>query len=424
MILIKKLLFRILSHAGHCVKESQLTEKGQESIVSDSEPTNLVEQFFCSLSGCDSAPLSTPSSTSARGDDVLFVSGIESSIYVHYSRPHPPQSLLCDGKRFVQERGLVGRRGYDKNIDQIKVKAEDGSMSREGIVANTMCQIHSALSGGEPSGLKMIHLTNHTHCFKLQEAMILAEASAESQQSPSLKQHLILCSDVVVSEGDRETKDYPLASLLHTRHKQMTAAYCVKYGVKGHDPEVQSVVSRMAGAVVKFELLSTDPQSKIKLTVPTQSTSGTDVRFDGSFVLYNYARLANLLNNFDKACKLGTYPPLPDISFIDFSLLSDEEEWHILFHYVLQYPPMVADVSSSICDSETVRIETKLKKICQFLTQMSHSVSSYYSRVKILMAPEAHLVPLIHARLMLVKAVKQTMYNALQLLAIEPPEQL
>ena len=69
------------------------------------------------------------------------------------------------------------------------VKAEDGSMSREGIVANTMCQIHSALSGGEPSGLKMIHLTNHTHCFKLQEAMILAEASAEShQQSPPLKQ--------------------------------------------------------------------------------------------------------------------------------------------------------------------------------------------------------------------------------------------
>jgi hypothetical protein len=111
MILIKKLLFRILSHAGHCVKESQLTEKGQESIVSDSEPTNLVEQFFCSLSGCDSAPLSTPSSTSARGDDVLFVSGIESSIYVHYSRPHPPQSLLCDGKRFVQERGLVGKSG-------------------------------------------------------------------------------------------------------------------------------------------------------------------------------------------------------------------------------------------------------------------------------------------------------------------------
>ena len=69
------------------------------------------------------------------------------------------------------------------------VKAEDGSMSREGIVANTMRQIHSALSGGAPSGLKMIHVTNHTHCFKLQEAMILAEVCAEfHQQSPPLKQ--------------------------------------------------------------------------------------------------------------------------------------------------------------------------------------------------------------------------------------------
>ena len=85
------------------------------------------------------------------------------------------------------------------------------------------------------------------------------------------------------------------------------------------------MVSATTEAVVKFELLATDPQSKvkhvlrcwcnsaimwlfvvqIKLTLPSQPDSSTDVRSSGSFVLYNYARLTNLLNNFKKACDQG-----------------------------------------------------------------------------------------------------------------------
>ena len=72
-----------------------------------------------------------------------------------------------------------------------------------------------------------------------------------------------------------------------------------------------------------------------------------DIRFDGAFVLYNYARLATLFINFSKACErgekeslhniyilifhyfssplyTGVYPPLPDVKDIDFSLLSDK----------------------------------------------------------------------------------------------------
>ena len=56
-------------------------------------------------------------------------------------------------------------------------------------MANTICQIHSTVAGGESVGVKMIHITSHTHSFKLQEAMILAEAYAESRQHVSpLKQ--------------------------------------------------------------------------------------------------------------------------------------------------------------------------------------------------------------------------------------------
>ena len=88
---------------------------------------------------------------------------------------------------------------------------------------------------------------------------------------------------------------------------------------------------------------------QISLEVASQPSAGADVRFSGSFVLYNYARLANVLANFQRGCEkgesrtkqqnwmvvavgslfnysliTGTYPPLPDSSRIDFSLLSDE----------------------------------------------------------------------------------------------------
>lgn len=85
-----------------------------------------------------------------------------------------------------------------------------------------------------------------------------------------------------------------------------------------------------------------------------------------------------------------------------------QEEWYILFHYLLQYPLLIQEIYDSISGSrvKSVRIHTKLKKvcwvfsagvktlhlivfcfvqICQFLSQLSHSVSSYYRRVRILL---------------------------------------
>jgi arginyl-tRNA synthetase len=308
------------------------------------------------------------------------------------------------------------------------VRGEDGALSRAGSLACGVWDISTRLAG-EKSAHRVIHVTCHSDNFKLQRALVLVEVAGEIrlQPNPLPSQHIILCSDVEVSdEEDRATNDYPLEDLLKKRQSQMTEPFRIKYDAKTlSEVGVRDLVSATTEAVVKFELLSTDPQSKIKLTVPAgEGSQSSDVRFAGSFVLYNFARLANLVRNFEKACNLGTYPSLPDIGLVDFSLLTDEEEWSILFRYLLQFPLVVREVTSSVCQSRALCCQIKLKKICQFLTQLSHCVSTYYSRVKILMAPEPHLIPLIHARLLLVTAIKRTMYSALQLLAIEPPEQL
>jgi arginyl-tRNA synthetase len=383
--------------------------------------SDLVQNFFDSFSVSD--PMTTPSSPAPERDDE-FIGVLESSAYARYSRPHPPHSLMCDGKRFLQERGQ--ETYFDKNIEAIEVRGEDGGTTRAASLAKSLCHFQAGLAKNQSGFEKMIHVTSHADSFKLQQALVLAEICAELCPKDTLppSQHLVLCSGVEVWEDGVKVRDYPMAGLLQKRWRQMVEAFRIKYGPRANDAEVQSVITATTHAVVKFELLSTDPQSKIKLTVPPSGSSGRDVRFAGSFVLYNYARLSNLIRNFEKACKLGTYPPLPDIQLVDFSLLNDEEEWSIFFRYLLQYPLMVREVTSSVCDSHSIHCHSKLKKVCQFLTQLSHAVSSYYSRVKVLMAPEPHLVPLIHARLALVMAIKQTMHSALHLLAIDPPDQL
>ncbi len=80
----------------------------------------------------------------------------------------------------------------------------------------------------------------------------------------------------------------------------------------------------MTEAVIKFELLSQDPTTyvlapisiscdiqlivclQVKVKVPEVTVScEDDVRFDGAFVLYNYARVSTLLNRHTLACQQG-----------------------------------------------------------------------------------------------------------------------
>ncbi len=86
--------------------------------------------------------------------------------------------------------------------------------------------------------------------------------------------------------------------------------------------QLQLLVNRMTEAVIKFELLSQDPTTyvgtrfssvwystlcvQVKIDAPEVSAScDDDVRFDGAFVLYNYARVAALLNRHRLASQHG-----------------------------------------------------------------------------------------------------------------------
>eukprot|EP00731_Ephydatia_muelleri_P002141 Em0001g2141a len=170
----------------------------------------------------------------------------------------------------------------------------------------------------------------------------------------------------------------------------------------------QDVATKMADAVMKFEMLSADLNCPVKIELTSSSsTVDSGTRLDGSFVMYNYARMATLLAQYQRNIEGGEYPTPPPLEEVDFSLLSDMEEWDLLWGYVLPYPMVVQEATTFRPTHGNTNVTVPLKKICLFLIRLSHAFSTYYSRVKILLAPEPHLMPLIHARILLMKTVQQ-----------------
>lgn len=114
------------------------------------------------------------------------------------------------------------------------------------------------------------------------------------------------------------------------------------------DPAWTDVFSILSVATIKFEMLSTAPQSQVSrgglqdrgldssrggcscapipqlllaLADGSVSTKGTK---SGTFVMYNCARLATLFEGYKHSMERGLYPAFPPVSSLDFSLLQDE----------------------------------------------------------------------------------------------------
>lgn len=96
----------------------------------------------------------------------------------------------------------------------------------------------------------------------------------------------------------------------------------------------------------------------------------------------------------------------------------------LLFQYIAAYPVMVREASTLEKQGLGLYVTSGSNKLCTFLIHLAREFSSYYGRVKILLEPQPHLLPLMYARLTLVSCVKQVLYNGLKLLSIEPINEL
>lgn len=177
--------------------------------------------------------------------------------------------------------------------------------------------------------------------------------------------------------------------------------------------------NKIYNASVVFDLLQCNVQRSIALHLNEKDSDKRTSCKGTIFVLYNYARLFSLCARFDGEVLAGIYPSLPDVENIDFSILSSDDEWQIMFDSILSWPSVV---KKSIIDIKSGR--PKLHLILDFLKKISTTFSQYYHRIRVLTEPRVHLLPALFARMRLLKSLLQVYHNAFKLIDVTPLQKM
>jgi len=166
------------------------------------------------------------------------------------------------------------------------------------------------------------------------------------------------------------------------------------------EQETERRLTALVEANIQFQLLGSNISQPVKLQTSKPSSS---------FVLYNLARMKQILRTFEQLVTVGHFPRLPAREHIDFTLLTEAEEWELMFTFLLSFPDVVTDCSRAL----------SLHKLVTFLCGFANTFSRYYNRVKILKDPLPHLIPAVHAKIFLVEEISSVLVDALDLLNIK-----
>ncbi|XP_071960934.1 DALR anticodon-binding domain-containing protein 3-like [Antedon mediterranea] len=322
-------------------------------------------------------------------------------------------NVLLNVSGYVEEQRTIGKN-YSKNIKTISVN-ETGTESVN--LLEELSMIEFVLDSLKKTvDIFVLHITSHDREYKQQCLDILQRICSQHKC-----QHVHLVHGHVQVESSMPPGHMQISAheFFKVRSKQMRKASEMKHGETIQGEMWDARIARLTSAALKFELLGTSPHNNIKLNLGEEAESR-----DGVFVMYNYARLSTLFNKLEQRVHAQYYPPLPDIKDIDFSFLKEEAEWYILFQYILPFPDIVAELLQPIFNSIGPRIQLQTHKICAFLMNLSKDLSTYYSRTHVLGEPRQHLLPVMFARLHLLKAVQRVMLNSLSLLNIQPLQQM
>nr|XP_045599495.1 uncharacterized protein LOC123758813 [Procambarus clarkii] len=195
---------------------------------------------------------------------------------------------------------------------------------------------------------------------------------------------------------------------------ELRRAVELKHGVAGC-LEWKTLLQEQAWQCMTLQMLSVSHSNCVKVEIDsyTQNTK------EWAFVLYNYARLSMIFKSFEEYVRKGQVSPLPSPDDLDFSLLRQDEEWNLVWVYILRWPEIVEEITLDILNGSG---KVKTAAVTRFLHSFAHRFSAYYSRYHILVAkPLPHLMPLMYARLHLLQAVYNVMTICFSVLGIDSP---
>ena len=268
------------------------------------------------------------------------------------------------------------------------------------------------------SSSMIVHVMSCRTIFKQDQVSTvwrLISASPLSNRQHNISHGLVS----VHNNGSKLQATVTVRDLLRIRKEQLWQSYVLKYGDKVKGVGWEATIRDMAVASIKLEMLSVSPNSEVKINL---CDSSPEFR-QATFVMYNCARLAKLFENFKESVGKGLYPALPLVTEVDFSLLRDQSEWDLVLNFVIAFPSVIAEAVPTVTwDRQALSIQTN--KVSCFLFNLCHKLSSYYSRVHILGESRQHLFPVMFARLYLMKALQQILWNCLKLLNIKALTQM
>ena len=203
----------------------------------------------------------------------------------------------------------------------------------------------------------------------------------------------------VLGENEKKENQLSYAEFRRRVLREITALDEERRDESELEEETECRLATLVLANIQFSFLGTNISNPVKLQTNNPNSS---------FVLYNLARMNQILRTFEQMVVAGQYPQLPEREKIDFNLLTEPEEWELMFNFLLSYQDVVRDCSSSL----------SVHKLVTFLCSLATSFSRYYNRVKILKDPLPHLIPAVHAKICFVKEVSSVVMKALGILNI------
>ncbi|XP_055542846.1 DALR anticodon-binding domain-containing protein 3 [Wyeomyia smithii] len=214
----------------------------------------------------------------------------------------------------------------------------------------------------------------------------------------------LICSPVITN--GMTANDY-----LRKRSNDMQLIAQHKYGIRVKDQQrFQASIASLGRSAAIVDMLESKANSQINMKQEKNKSSK-----GAAFILYNYARLSVLFKNFAEKQHNKYYPPSPPATDVDYSLLTEEDEWHLFWVYVAGFPAIIQQASGG---GQLTRIAPHL--VLNFACGLVISLSKYYRRIRILTENRDHLLPVMFARIYLLKSVHKVLSTLLDLMDLEP----
>ncbi|EDW65380.1 DALR anticodon-binding domain-containing protein 3 [Drosophila virilis] len=201
-------------------------------------------------------------------------------------------------------------------------------------------------------------------------------------------------------------------SYMALRSNDMLLIAMHRHGVRdcAKGTDFESLMQRLGHAAVIVDLFEVRHGSGA-----TVVRNGLGSSKGANYILYNSARLETLLRTFAAQVDAGVYEPLPPLEKIDLSVLEDELDWQLIYGYLLTFPELV--------ESTLVQLDQGLCAVhllVRYIVDLASLFSRYYRNKQILVQQRSNLMPVLYARIYLVKAVREVLNAALALLGIQP----